>query len=428
MNCTLEFKRAIFNWEPVRDDYFQLYKLLQSKFESISEPDRKGLEEEIARSLKYMPNNRKNATALLFLQNKEFTDPCVSKSAPANVPTPDQVAKSVAGPVAKSVVVPSPDQVAKSVAGPVAKSVVVPSPDQVAKSVADPSIAVTTQRETRKDIHEDGLSYDTSKDALKFYGQLNSYYYRPPPPSHKDKSAFENKLLSGSALAYFHNTESGLPLAEYCLLMHLLNYLRFMKDILLERLDLQSLSPAKDFTNIGGSPKANTDLHLFTDTLARYFSNPDNIQRLVKNSEIAQMVAYYGVGLDFIKGLTASTLTDLIKGAKHYSRSGIIVPVYGIGNNCYRRKVFFPRKALHYADGIFGEENKFEILPFQHDLYIELKLKYSSLVQREASKIIIGRTFDDPTPTYYGNYDHECSPGYWEQKWKHMPNQGKPVF
>jgi hypothetical protein len=84
MPCTLEFRRAVFNWEG--DDHSQLYELLRSKFQLMPEAEREDLEAATASSLKYTPTDKKCATALLFLQNKEFTTPCVNESAPAYVP------------------------------------------------------------------------------------------------------------------------------------------------------------------------------------------------------------------------------------------------------------------------------------------------------------------------------------------------------
>ena len=68
MPPTDEFRRAIFNWNG--DNYSQLYEFLQSKFQAMPDAAKKGLEEETLQSLKYVPNNKKKVTALLFLQNK----------------------------------------------------------------------------------------------------------------------------------------------------------------------------------------------------------------------------------------------------------------------------------------------------------------------------------------------------------------------
>ena len=107
MSRVVDFKRAIFNWE--EDDLSQLYRYLQDTFPSLSEDDKKVLEEETAKSVLYVQDNKKNkkyTTALLFLQNKEFPAPCVKKPAPAYIPAPDQQAKSVAVPASESVAAP----------------------------------------------------------------------------------------------------------------------------------------------------------------------------------------------------------------------------------------------------------------------------------------------------------------------------------
>jgi hypothetical protein len=343
MSCAVDFRRAVLCWKG--DNYSELYEFLRSKFQLMTEADKRELEEETARSLRYMPNNKKNATVMLFLQSKENK---------------------------------------------------------------------TTN------TYRNGQDYDGHFDARAFYEAMESYYHRPPPS--KKLTAFEKKLRSGLELAYYHSTVHGLTPAQYGLLMHVLNWLRLMHEGQLKGLGLQSLSQAKCFTNIKGSPKLNTNLHIFTTTLALYFSNTDNVQRL--NPEIAQMVAHFGVSLDFVKGLTAKGLMDLIKEAKHHSRSGIIVPVYGTGKDCYGHGVFFARTALHFAEGIFGGEKKFEILPFQQDLYEELRSKYQSLVEGKASDTVIEHTFDDPK--YCGKNDFQSPINHYEQRWRYMPNEGKP--
>ena len=216
--------------------------------------------------------------------------------------------------------------------------------------------------------------------------------------------------------------DTTLTSAQYRLLMHILNWLRIQND----KSDplLQSMSKARGVTNIKGSPTTNTDLHIFTTTVALCFNSPNSLQLLEKNPEIKQMVKHFGVSLSFVKGLTASALTDLIKGAKHHSRSGIIVPVYDTGRNCYGHSVFFARTALHFARGVFGGEKKFEVLPSQKEQYEELRSKYQSLMETKPSYTIIKRTFNDPK--YCGKYDYAPPPDHYQQRWRHMPNEGKP--
>ncbi len=168
MSRVVDFKRAVFNWEG--DDLSLLYGYLQDTFQSMSEDDKKVLEEETARSVFYVPNNKKHATALLFLQNKEFTAPCVNKSAPAYVPTPDQLAKSVAVPPTESVAVSAPDQLAKSVAVPPTESVAVPA---LRENTSDHAILKAIREFNQdhcKDLPDEDLrniAFDTLSTMLK---------------------------------------------------------------------------------------------------------------------------------------------------------------------------------------------------------------------------------------------------------------------
>jgi hypothetical protein len=103
MSKLVDFKRAVYNWEG--DNLSLLYQYLQDTFPSLSEDDKKVLEEETAKTVLYVHDNKKYVTALLFLQNKEFRAPCVNKPAPAYIPTRDQQAKSAAVSASESVAV-----------------------------------------------------------------------------------------------------------------------------------------------------------------------------------------------------------------------------------------------------------------------------------------------------------------------------------
>jgi hypothetical protein len=164
MSRVVDFKRAIYNWE--EDDLSLLYRYLQDTFPSLSEDDKKILEEETAKSVLYVQDNKKNkkyTTALLFLQNKEFPAPCVNQPAPAYIPNPDQQAKSVAVPVIESVAVPAPayipnpEQQAKSLAVPASESVAVPArayiPNPDLQDVLGESFAIPAQFTTNTSDH-----------------------------------------------------------------------------------------------------------------------------------------------------------------------------------------------------------------------------------------------------------------------------------
>jgi hypothetical protein len=138
MSRVVDFKRAIFNWE--EEDLSQLYRYLQDTFPSLSEDDKNVLEKDTAKSVLYVQDKKKNkkyATALLFLQNKEFPALCVNKPAPAYIPTPDQQAKSVAGSVSESVAVPA--------------RAYIPNPGQ--QDVLGESFAIRARRTTNKSDH-----------------------------------------------------------------------------------------------------------------------------------------------------------------------------------------------------------------------------------------------------------------------------------
>ena len=269
--------------------------------------------------------------------------------------------------------------------------------------------------------YHNGQDRDTQDAAVAFYRVLESYYHKSPK---SQDTGFVRKLTCCLALDYYYGPENSSlwTCNKYKLSLHVLGWLMDRNQTQLTSLGLLPLYiEAKGVANIHCMPRRHIKLLVGTRILAEFFANKDNVTKLAKIPEIAQMVAHFKENLQCLEGISISTLTDVIKGAKHHTRSGIIVPVYGIGTDCYGNSVFFARVALYFARGIFSART-FEVLPFQTELYEELFLKYEKLSDTKGN---IKTTFNDPE--FHGKNDHICPPDYEQQFWRHMPNSGKPM-
>ena len=379
-----EFRRAVYGWNG--DDSVQFYQLLSDRFQTLTLAQRKELEPSILNIIEYSSNTEKYKVALSFLRN---TDEYHAGIAPHAV---CMARKSTAA-------LPY-----------VYKAATV--------AVVWKPLSYELLRTTN--TYRNGQDYDFNTDAIAHCGKLDSYYHNPCTKS--KESAFVRQLKCGLALTYFFDSEhcSMQTPAQYKLIMSVLHWLLVQNYTQCKSLGL-SLTDANGVSNINGSPKRHIKLHVGSRILADFFAAKGTIPLLAKIPEIAQMAAYFKTGLDCLNGLSAPALIDMVMHAKHHTRSGIIVPAYAIGVDCCGVQVLFRRVALYFAGGIF-EGNRFEVLPFQKELYEELRLKYWSIKDAKGD---IGGSFNDPK--FCGKYDHCDPPDHERQRWMHMPNKGKPL-
>ena len=363
MSVAIDFQRVLYNWDG-KDGAAKLHQLLKDNFPQMTEAQKKEIEPVIINMIKYISDNEKYLVALRFLQdsNESSTPVAASKAAPIH---------------------------------------------------NGASAAIAKPLHNRTSPYRDGLDRDSHNDAIEHYKELESF-------SHKDaskfkRSGFERKLGCGIALNYY--TESlgvGRTPEQLQLILSVLH-------LLLCQRETAGLSLARGVSNIHGTPSSHIKLHEGTHILENFFADGKTIPILAKDPQIAQMAKHFKTDLDCLKGLSQLALIDLIRDAKHHTRSGIIVPVYGIGFDCEGKQVFFTRVALQFADGIFKRRMP-GVLPFQEKIYEELCLKYRLIKDAKGN---VGAAFNDPK--FCGKYDHYEPTGNEWLRWKYMPNQGRPL-